>query len=78
MTTHLARLTIVSLACAVLVSACGFNTMSEKECYEATRAKAEAIERHQRAIDSNKDQLEREAAVDVIGAAMQWEKKACK
>jgi len=78
MNSQLAKLAAVSLACAVFVSACGFNTTSEKECYEATRATLEAIERHNRAIDSNKDPTERDAGGDAIGAALKWKNKACK
>ena len=78
MISHHAKVIISILASTVLISGCEFDSMPEKECYEAASAAMEAIERHHSAIDANKHLEERKAGGDAVVAALKWKDKACK
>jgi len=67
-----------ALASAILtLGSCGFEAASEKECYEATRAHSDAIERLDRAIDTHRTKSVQDAEALVILASGKWQHTVC-
>ena len=54
MTTHFVRRTTAALACIVFVAACGSATAPGKDCIEAARIYAEALDQDRMAPDGEK------------------------
>lgn len=73
MSVALARYTII--ASTVFLCACGSDLASDKACFEAARAHAEAIERYRAAPEQHP--IEVAARKDAVSAAIEWKKKAC-
>lgn len=66
---------VIVIVSAFLVGACGSDTVSDKACFEAARAHAEATGRYGVVLPNN--MTERAAWEDVVSAAIEWKKKAC-
>lgn len=73
MSVTLARCTII--ASAVFLGACDSDLKSDKACFEAARAHAEAIEQYRAAPELHP--MEVAARKDAASAAIEWKKKAC-
>lgn len=63
------------IASVFLVSACESDTASDKACFEASHAQAEAMGRVSDVRPNNFSEFA--AWTDVISAATEWKKKAC-
>jgi len=69
------RRTIVIVVSVFLVGACGSDMASDKTCFDAARAQAEAMGRLGDVRPNNI--TEYAAWSDAISAATEWKKKAC-
>lgn len=67
--------TIVMVVSVFLVGGCGFDAASNKACFDASRAQAEAMRGANDVRPNNT--TESVAWLDVISAATEWKKKAC-
>ena len=69
------RSTIAIVVSIFLVGACGADTASDKTCFDAARAQAEAMGRLSDVRPNNVTEFA--AWTDAIAAATEWKKKAC-
>jgi outer membrane biogenesis lipoprotein LolB len=59
----------------LLLSACGFETESYKACFDASRARAEALQRYISTPEQHPALIA--ARKDEVSAAIEWQKKEC-
>lgn len=69
------RRNIVILVSVFLVGACGSDAASDKACFDAARAQAEALGRLGDVQPNNVTEFA--AWIDAISAVTEWKKKAC-